>query len=150
MYRRLTIALALAALVSTGAATAVSAQDDAAPQAHIKTDDLDLHSAAGKATFDSRVRGAAESVCGSDSSGVSDLATKSAARDCHDRVMRSGDAQATALLARQDAAGRSIQMARDGHAIPYRSLRRTAHRHAARRVVHHRHGHAHRRLHTPR
>ena len=145
MHRGLHIGFLLAAVVSTGASTACLAQDDNAPRARIKTDDLDLRSAAGRATFDSRVSSAATSVCGNASSGPTDLVTASTERDCRAQVARSGNAQAAAIVARQDASERS---ARSDHAIPYRLLRRTgrrsAHHHHARRVVHHRHGQARR------
>lgn len=73
------LALAIAAVVTTGAAHAQST-DDAPRTALVHFDDLNLNSTAGKAALDRRIAQAAAGVCTSD--GVDGLSAKAKSAAC--------------------------------------------------------------------
>ena len=118
-------------LVALGGAAGARAQGEGQVRGRVKADDLNLGSPQGRATYDARVRSAADALCTGSGSGVRDLSTSSSEHACREQVILSGGRQADMIVARQ--AAEQARMAAESHAIPYRELRRRSHRSALRR-----------------
>ncbi len=95
----ISIALTASALV---AAPAI-AESPAGPvvQTTVSYADLNLSSAAGRATLDSRIKGAARSVCGSPKAAT--LAEHTSIRDCREGAINGANAQLELVLASRGA-----------------------------------------------
>jgi UrcA family protein len=86
---RLSLLAFAAAIVATGATVLASAPAAAATQ-HVRYNDLDLTTAAGRATLDSRIDRAARMVCWIENSNLSGTegCRRAAVADAHEQVQR--------------------------------------------------------------
>lgn len=90
MTRLITLALAAAASITTVSAATAGVMEDSASIA-VQVQDLDLASAAGRATLDGRVDGAARKIC--DRIGVFSLVEEAGQRSCRAAVVKTAYAQ---------------------------------------------------------
>jgi UrcA family protein len=103
MIRFLSTIAAAAALLCTGTAGAQTADDDGAYAVRIRVGDLNLDTPAGQATLKSRVRAAADQVCGV--TPIAPLAQIDAVQECRRQLTRAANARIELARADTRAAG---------------------------------------------
>ncbi|QJB70044.1 UrcA family protein [Parasphingorhabdus halotolerans] len=102
------MAAAAVAITTTGFAASASAQNRTVRSVAVDYSDLDLVSAAGKATLQGRIKGAVRQVCGSyDSKSLRDMADHG---NCMEQASNSAQ-RATVTIMAAAAAGKPIKTA---------------------------------------